>query len=332
MKRNMEVRLKDIQLDFNGEQRKIGGYINVTERESETLYSQKRNRWFKETMKKGVFTRALQKNDSIPLLLEHDWDKQLAHTANGTLELREDAIGLRFDAVVSEETFADIQARSISACSFGFRVNEEMLEEVNPKLEKRYVTNIDLFEVSLVANPAYTGSLVEQRNLEEALQEIEEVEEESKEVEEERAKEKSKEDKESKETESEKEDVKDEKESDTDETKDEESKEESKEKSEEEEESEKEKKKEQRAVDIDTTSSDVKEDAKEVIQDVIEQTQKEAEFYGDMASEIEEYKEEVKEVYANEIESLENESLHYTTMAYAKWLEVAKLKQINMNL
>lgn len=328
MKRNMEVRLKDIQLDFNGEQRKIGGYINVTERESETLYSQKRCRWFKETMKKGVFTRALQKNDSIPLLLEHDWDKQLAHTANGTLELREDAIGLRFDAVVSEETYADILTRNISACSFGFRVNEEMLEEVNPKLEKRYVTNIDLFEVSLVANPAYTGSLVEQRNLEEALQQMEEPQE----VEEERAKEKSKEDEESKETESKKEDVEDNKESDVDETKNEESKEDEESEDDEKTDSDKEKKKEQRAVDIDTTSSDVKEDAKEVIQDVIEQTQKEAEFYGEIASEIEEYKEEVKEVYANEIESLENESLQYTTMAYAKWLEVAKLKQINMNL
>lgn len=346
MKRNMEVRLKDIQLDFNGEQRKIGGYINVTERESETLYSQKRSRWFKETMKKGVFTRALQKNDSIPLLLEHDWDKQLAHTANGTLELREDAIGLRFDAVVSEDTYADIQARNIGACSFGFKVNEEVLEEVNPKLEKRYVTNIDLFEVSLVANPAYTGSLVEQRNLEEALQEMEEVEEE-------RAKDKSKKEEKSEEvedTDSEKEEVEDTKESDEKEEskedkeeskedkesdKDEESDEDEKEKSDEDKEesdSKKEKKKEQRAIDIDTTSSDVKEDAKEVIQDVIEQTQQEAEFYGEIASNIEEYKEEVKEEHTKEMQSLENESLYYTTMAYTKWLEVAKLKQINMNL
>ncbi|GAA0093052.1 hypothetical protein UT300009_30820 [Paraclostridium bifermentans] len=343
MKRNMEVRLKDIQLDFNGEQRKIGGYINVTERESETLYSQKRSRWFKETMKKGVFTRALQKNDSIPLLLEHDWDKQLAHTANGTLELREDAIGLRFDAVVSEDTYADIQARNIGACSFGFKVNEEVLEEVNPKLEKRYVTNIDLFEVSLVANPAYTGSLVEQRNLEEALQEMEE---EHQEVEEERAKEKPKKDEESDKAEDTDEDkeeeVEDTKESDEKEKSDEDEKEsekdeESKEDKEsdedkEESDSEKEKKKEQRAIDIDTTSSDVKEDAKEVIQDVIEQTQQEAELYGEIASNIEEYKEEIKEEHNKEMQSLENESLYYTTMAYTKWLEVAKLKQINMNL
>ena len=66
-------------------------------------------------MKAGVFTRALQKNDSIPMLLEHDWDRQVAHTSNGTLELREDNIGLRFDAVVDEETFSEIQQRNIKS-------------------------------------------------------------------------------------------------------------------------------------------------------------------------------------------------------------------------
>ena len=161
----MEIRLKDIKLDYNSEQRKLGGYINVVERQSETLYSPQRGKWFKETIKAGTFTRALQKNDSIPMLLEHDWDRQIAHTANGTLQLREDAIGLRFDAIVDEDTFNEIQQRNITSCSFGMKVNEQEFEPVNPKMEKRYISNIDLFEVSLVANPAYVGSLVEQRNM-----------------------------------------------------------------------------------------------------------------------------------------------------------------------
>ena len=79
MKR-MEFRIKDVQLDHS-EDRKIGGYVNVTERESETLYSQQRGKWFKEVMKKGVFERALAKNQSIPCLLEHNWDRELAHTS-----------------------------------------------------------------------------------------------------------------------------------------------------------------------------------------------------------------------------------------------------------
>lgn len=326
----MEIRLKDIKLDYNSEQRKLGGYINVVERASETLYSKQRGKWFKETIKAGTFTRALQKNDSIPMLLEHDWDRQIAHTANGTLQLREDAIGLRFDAIVDEDTFNEIQQRNITSCSFGMKVNEQEFEPVNPKMEKRYISNIDLFEVSLVANPAYVGSLVEQRNMEKALEDmekevIEEVVEETKEelVEEVRA--------DKKEEESEKEsdntDVESQKEEETtDEVEQEEEVSNSDVEEKDEEESEK------RTVDIDTTSSDVKADAKEVIEEVIEQTQKDAEFYGEIAKDIDQHKEEVKEEMERHVESLENESLYYTTLAYTKWLEVAKLKQISMNL
>ena len=326
----MEIRLKDIKLDYNSEQRKLGGYINVVERASETLYSKQRGKWFKETIKAGTFTRALQKNDSIPMLLEHDWDRQIAHTANGTLQLREDAIGLRFDAIVDEDTFNEIQQRNITSCSFGMKVNEQEFEPVNPKMEKRYISNIDLFEVSLVANPAYVGSLVEQRNMEKALEDmekevIEEVVEETKEewVEEVRA--------DKKEEESEKEsdntDVESQKEEETtDEVEQEEEVSNSDVEEKDEEESEK------RTVDIDTTSSDVKADAKEVIEEVIEQTQKDAEFYGEIAKDIDQHNEEVKEEMERHVESLENESLYYTTLAYTKWLEVAKLKQISMNL
>lgn len=315
----MEIRLKDIKLDYNSEQRKLGGYINVVERASETLYSKQRGKWFKETIKAGTFTRALQKNDSIPMLLEHDWDRQIAHTANGTLELREDAIGLRFDAVVDEDTFNEIQQRNITSCSFGMKVNEQEFETINPKMEKRYISNIDLFEVSLVANPAYVGSLVEQRNMEKALEDmekevIEEVVEETKEelVEEVRTEEVI----ENTDVESQKEEVATEEVVKEEEVSDTVVEEEP----------------EQRTVDADMTSSDIKADAKEVIEEVIEQKQADAEFYSDMAKGVDEYKEEVIQEKEQIIESLENESLHYTTLAYMKWLEVAKLKQISMNL
>ena len=174
MKR-MEFRIKDVKLD-HGEDRKIGGYVNVTERESETLYSQQRGKWFKEVMKKGVFERALAKNQSIPCLLEHNWDKELAHTDKGTLELREDNIGLRFDAIITDdEVYEQIRSGAINSCSFGFTVEEQDFENVNSRFEKRYVHEINLKEISLVKNPAYVGSLVESRNLEMALREDEEM-------------------------------------------------------------------------------------------------------------------------------------------------------------
>lgn len=327
----MEIRLKDIQLDYNSEQRKLGGYINVVERASETLYSKQRGKWFKETIKAGTFTRALQKNDSIPMLLEHDWDKQIAHTSNGTLELREDAIGLRFDAVVDEDTFNEIQRRNITSCSFGFKVNEQQYESINPKMEKRYISNIDLFEVSLVANPAYVGSLVEQRNMEQALEDmdkeevetvIETVEENKEELVEEVRTEDKEEESETVDT-----DIEEQKEEvSTDEVEEDKEEVSNSDNPEDDEDS------EERTVDIDTTSSDIKADAKEVIDQVIEQTQQDAEFYGELAQNTDAYKEEVKAEMEQVVDALENESLYYTTLAYTKWLEVAKLKQISMNL
>ena len=267
------------------------------------------------------------------MLLEHDWDRQIAHTANGTLELREDAIGLRFDAVVDEDTFNEIQRRNITSCSFGMKVNEQEFESINPKMEKRYISNIDLFEVSLVANPAYVGSLVEQRNMERALEDMEnevKAQEEvvvdnttnEEQVEEVRAEETTVEPSETECTveentvieETTNEVVQEEEVSSTDSTEVEVEE------------------TEERTVDIDTTSSDIKADAKEVIDTVIEQTQADAEFYGELAKGVDEYKEEVKEEMENTLDALENESLYYTTLAYTKWLEVAKLKQISMNL
>lgn len=183
----MEFRIRnlDAQTDANGIQ-KIGGYINVTERESEILFSKQRGKWFKEVMKKGVFQRALSNNSTVPLLLEHDEDAVLASTGNSSLELREDNIGLRFDAVIEDNTvYENVRNGILNACSFGFRALSEHIEPISNRLEKRFVDSIELLEVSLVKNPAYTGSLVEARAYNENLsdeekasleQEIQEIE------------------------------------------------------------------------------------------------------------------------------------------------------------
>ncbi|GAA0071671.1 hypothetical protein UT300003_31960 [Clostridium sardiniense] len=178
----MEIRIKDASLQCleNG-QLELGGYINVTERQSEMLFSQKRNKWFKETMKKGVFQRAIDKAKEIPLLLEHDWNQKLASTNNGTLELTEDNIGLKFKAVIENRDIYDqVKAGLINACSFGFRALHQSIEGVNDRFEKRYVDEIELKEVSLVKNPAYVGSLVETRAmLEEEIKKIDSLTNES---------------------------------------------------------------------------------------------------------------------------------------------------------
>lgn len=169
-----EFRIKGTELrTVEGDTLNIEGYVNAVGRESELLYSPKRNKWFKEVMEPGVFKRALENNVDIPMLLEHDYNKQIASTSNGTLELTEDSIGLKFKATIQDqELYSSIKNGEINSCSFGFVCEEDEYEFVNNKEEKRYVKDIQLLEVSLVKNPAYIGSLVEARNMEMALQEL----------------------------------------------------------------------------------------------------------------------------------------------------------------
>ena len=314
MNKRIEFRIKDVQIDCTGDM-KVGGYINVTERESETLYSQTRGKWFKEVMKKGVFQKALQRNKSIPCLLEHNWDNVLAHTDEGTLTLVEDSIGLRFDAVINNpDVYDQVRNGQINSCSFGFRVRNESIEPINQRLEKRYVSEIELLEVSLVKNPAYTGSLVEQRNLEIALQEdadkeVEVVDEETKEsdntVEQEQ-----------------KEEVKTIEE--TDSAVEEEVVEETPQDVQEEEVQE-----ENRGVEeIETTTQEIK----EVIEEVIEQKEQELQIVEECTQSVKEYKEELIEEIKDEVEYLEQVELDYIIQSLKLKSQILKLKQTNMSL
>lgn len=175
----MEFRIKDVNLLAEDDGlMKVGGYINVTERESEMLYSKKRGKWFKEIMKRGVFQNAIEKAKEIPLLFEHDWNKQLATTGNSTLTLKEDNVGLKFEAVIEDRSiYEQVKAGVINSCSFGFRALEEAVEPISSRLERRFVSGIELLEVSLVKNPAYVGSLAEVRAYEEEVAKDEVVEE-----------------------------------------------------------------------------------------------------------------------------------------------------------
>ena len=178
----MEIRFKSLDVECRDDGTyKIGGYVNVTERESELLYSGKRGKWFNEVVKQGAFTRSLKSGKEIPLLLEHDYEKRLADNKSNTLTLTEDQIGLRFDAEIRDkEVYEKVKSKQINNCSFGFLPIEQEFEDVTNLREKRYLKDIELLEISLVENPAYAGSLVEVRNLNEQEQKaLEEAEKEA---------------------------------------------------------------------------------------------------------------------------------------------------------
>ena len=80
---------------------KITGYVNAVERESKPVATPKG--MVNELVESGVFHRALDAADDIPMTVDHIPTEIVARTADNTLQLKEDNIGLWAEAVVTEE-------------------------------------------------------------------------------------------------------------------------------------------------------------------------------------------------------------------------------------
>ena len=146
----------------------IHGYVNAVERLSkpirETLHG--RIRTFLERIKAGAFRNALKKNDDVLVLLNHDNNRVLASTKDGSAMLTEDNIGLRAEiTIVDEEVVQKAREGKLSGWSFGFIANDDEIS-TEGKDEIRTVTDMELLEVSILDEtkaPAYYGTSIESR-------------------------------------------------------------------------------------------------------------------------------------------------------------------------
>lgn len=146
----------------------IHGYVNAVERLSkpirETLHG--RIRTFLERIKAGVFRNALKKNDNVLVLLNHDENRVLASTKDGSAVLAEDNIGLRAEITITDkEVVQKARDGKLSGWSFGFIANDDEIS-TEGKDEIRTVTDMDLLEVSILDDtkaPAYYGTSIETR-------------------------------------------------------------------------------------------------------------------------------------------------------------------------
>ena len=141
----------------------LSGYVNVTQRESRILPSP-RGRFVEEIIPR-TFERALQKNDSVDLLFNHDRSRKLGSTKEGNLELREDNVGLRAIATVTDESVMEkAKKRELRGWSFGFSVLKDSWKSREDGMQKRTVEEIDLYEVSVLdKTPAYIATSIEAR-------------------------------------------------------------------------------------------------------------------------------------------------------------------------
>jgi uncharacterized protein len=160
---DMERRYVDAELRAadDGGRRRLSGYAAVFNSQSEDLGG------FREVIKPGAFKRALATKPDVKALFNHDPNRVLGRTTNGTLALVEDERGLRVDITLpetatAEEVHALVRGGYVSQMSFAFSVGEAG-EQWNKRL--RTLTDVNLFDVSVVTDPAYRATEVSARAL-----------------------------------------------------------------------------------------------------------------------------------------------------------------------
>lgn len=116
---------------------------------------------FEERFRRGAFAESIA-SGQVMLCSNHDLRAVVARQSNGTLTLTEDDIGLRVDAWAMDTEAGDAaihdarcRARAGLSVSF-FATDAEWLDTADGRV--RTIRRADLYEVSVVRNPAYRSS------------------------------------------------------------------------------------------------------------------------------------------------------------------------------
>ena len=163
----------------------ITGYVNAIERYSKPIRENLRGqiRTFIERIKAGVFRTALKRNDDVKVLLNHNHERVVAGTKDGSAKLEEDNIGLRAEVTITDaEVVEKARDGKLVGWSFGFYANADEIG-TEGETETRTITDLDLIEVSILddtKSPAYYGTSIEARSEDEKVLEyrniVEEIE------------------------------------------------------------------------------------------------------------------------------------------------------------
>lgn len=139
----------------------ISGYVNAVERDSKVIMT--RDGRCVEQIAAGAFSKSLADGHEVRMKLNHKRD--IGSTADGTLELREDRIGLYAEAETEDEELRELAANGkLTGWSFGFVKRDGVMEQRGKDVPRRRINALDLSEVSILSvTPAYDGTSVECR-------------------------------------------------------------------------------------------------------------------------------------------------------------------------
>lgn len=137
----------------SAEKPRIKGYPAVFNRESVDFG------WFKEVIREGAFAKSLKEQPDVRALLDHNTGTIIGRTKAKNLELKEDSTGLSMvltpiDTEDGRKAVEWVRSGVVDGMSIGFRVMEDRWSIRDGK-NFREILEIRLYEVSLVAFPAY---------------------------------------------------------------------------------------------------------------------------------------------------------------------------------
>ena len=146
----------------DNDEMKITGYFVVFNSETE-LY---------DGMYEEISDKAFQNIDlsDIRALADHDTAKVLGRTKSQTLSLSVDEKGLYGEITINKNDteavnlYERVKRGDIDQCSFGFNILDETMDTRADGSTKWTITEIELFEVSVVTFPAYADTSVEARS------------------------------------------------------------------------------------------------------------------------------------------------------------------------
>lgn len=164
-----------MQVEIRSDGIHIDGYVNVPGRESKPVITSKGQKVI-EVIEPRAFQRALDKTDNVPMTLDHEKSRVLGQTKDSTVELREDNIGLRAKAIITDpEVIEGAKQGKLKGWSFGMTRIVDSIEQRTDNLPLRRVKDFVLDHITLVMkkSPAYSATSVELRAGEEEAEEIE---------------------------------------------------------------------------------------------------------------------------------------------------------------
>jgi HK97 family phage prohead protease len=148
---------------------KVSGYAAVFNEEADI------GGMFREVIAPGAFRSALGRDD-VAFLINHE-GLPLARTRSGTLKLEEDDHGLRIETELDADDpdvkriVGKMKRGDLDKMSFAFRATKQAWDDTqDPPL--RTVHEVQLYDVSIVNDPAYGGTEIGLRSLEQHREEV----------------------------------------------------------------------------------------------------------------------------------------------------------------